>query len=82
MPYIKKERRIEVDKIVDLMKQSKIQIDGDLNYLLYKFIKDTVNPSYKNYKNVIGELECCKLELYRRLISDYETLKIKENGDV
>jgi hypothetical protein len=34
------------------------------------------------YNDVIGALECCKLELYRRMVAPYENTKIKENGDV
>jgi len=31
---------------------------------------------------VIGALEACKLEFYRRAVVPYEDKKIKENGDV
>lgn len=31
---------------------------------------------------IIGALECCKLELYRRIAAPYEDIKIGENGDV
>jgi hypothetical protein len=31
---------------------------------------------------MIGALECAKLELYRRLASPYEDLKIADNGDI
>jgi hypothetical protein len=27
-------------------------------------------------------LECCKLELYRKIAAPYEDIKIQENGDV
>ena len=32
--------------------------------------------------NLVGVLECAKLELYRRLAAPYEDLKIEDNGDV
>jgi hypothetical protein len=39
-------------------------------------------PNYDNFNEVIGVLECMKLELYRRMIAPYEDTKCKENGDV
>jgi len=38
--------------------------------------------SYSNVNEIIGALECIKLELYRRVAAPYEDLKIEENGDV
>jgi len=37
---------------------------------------------YADFNEVIGVLECCKLELYRRMVAPYEDLKCAENGDV
>ena len=59
---------------------------GDLNYMLTKvcksYLKKQLNVNYQAYNDVIGALECCKLEMYRRSIAPYEDDKIKENGDV
>ncbi|PIQ69496.1 MAG: hypothetical protein COY22_02735 [Candidatus Tagabacteria bacterium CG_4_10_14_0_2_um_filter_40_13] len=82
MPYIKPEKRLEMDKIVELMKTKSVKADGDLNYILFKLCKETVAPSYNNFKNFIGELRQCATEIERRLLSLYEDEKIKENGDV
>ena len=82
MPYIKPERRPAMDEIVDLMIRKGVKADGDLNYVLFKLCKDTVKPSYNNYKNFCGELSECIAEIRRRLTGPYETEKIKENGDV
>lgn len=82
MPYVKQERRKELDFIIDCMKQANITADGDLNYILYKFCKDVVKPSYNNYKNFCGELHQCATEIERRLLGPYEDTKIKENGDI
>ncbi len=82
MPYIKKEKRPEMDEIVDLMKSKGVKADGDLNYILFKLCKDSVKPSYNNYKNFIGELRQCAAEIERRILAPYEDEKIKENGDV
>ncbi len=82
MPYIKKEKRPDMDEVVALMAQKGVKADGDLNYVLYKFCKENVKPSYNNYKNFLGELRQCAAEIERRLLCPYEDQKITENGDV
>ena len=82
MPYIKQTRRDQVDEIVALMMACSIRADGDLNYVLYKFCKEAVEPSYNNYKNFCGELRQCATEIERRLLALYENERIMENGDV
>ena len=82
MPYIKQERRPECELVIQAMEESKVVADGDLNYILYKFCKDNVKPSYNNYKNYCGELRQCATEIERRILAKYEDLKMEENGDV
>ena len=82
MPYIKQKDRPKMDMVVDVMQFKGVAPDGKLNYVLYKFCKDTVEPGYGNYKNFCGELRQCATEIERRLLAEYEDLKIKENGDV
>jgi len=82
MPYIKQEKRPDMDEIVALMKSKGVKADGDLNYILFKFCKEAVTPSYNNFKNFIGELRQCTAEIERRLLAPYEDQKIIENGDV
>lgn len=65
---------------------------GHLNYIITSLIKRTyvgyiekecnAKLCYNDYNSIIGLLECCKQEFYRKQISIYEDLKIKENGDV
>jgi len=84
MPYIKgKSKRKELDKIVEQILKTG-QINGNLNYILFKLCKEYMKEgeSYSAYKNFIGEIEMAKLEIYRRLCSKYENLKMKINGDV
>ena len=52
MPYIEKNRRIDMDKVVALMNDFDIKANGDLNYVLYAFCLRHVKPSYNNYKNL------------------------------
>lgn len=83
MPYIDKSKRIgKCDEIVQLMKDLNIQIDGELNYIIFKFIRQTTPDRYNALKNAMGELEMCKLELYRRLMAVREEIVMRENGDV
>jgi len=82
MPYVKKERRVELDFVVESMRRADIVADGDLNYVLYKFCKDTVKPSYNNFKNYMAELNETAEEIRRRFLAPYENSKIEENGDV
>lgn len=82
MPYILQENRPTMDKVVDAMVEAGVQANGDLNYILYKFCKYNVKPSYGNYKNYCGELNECAAEIRRRMTAPYENVKIDENGDV
>ena len=84
MPYILKNKRIPMDKIVKLMGELNVKVDGDLNYILFKFCKNYIKPSYNNFKNFCGELRQCATEIERRMIASYEDSKIAnpENGDV
>lgn len=90
MPYIKPEKRARLDVLVDavdvvLRKTPEVQLEGELNYLFTSILKNRYahEPrSYFKFNRVVGLLECVKLELYRRWVSQYEDEKIKENGDL
>ena len=71
-----------MDLVVDMMVHAGVQVDGDLNYILYAFCKRHIKPSYNNYKNYLGELNEAAEEIRRRLLAPYEDQKILENGDV
>jgi len=58
---------------------------GELNCLFTSIIIKYIDQHglrYSTLNDVIGVLECCKLELYRRIIIPYEDRKIAENGDI
>lgn len=88
MPYIQQDDRTKFDEsIADIL--GALQTDdnvkvGEINYIfsaiLWSLFKE--NESYTTGNNLIGVLECVKLEFYRRLISEYEDKKIEQNGDV
>lgn len=86
MPYIKQADR---DRLaLDIQECSNqigcvIRNPGELNYVITKILIDYVGkPSYSKINEVVGVLECCKLELYRKLAAGYEDQKALENGDV
>jgi hypothetical protein len=81
MPYIKKEIRADIDLTVKHYTRYLLS-NGELNYLITKLLLAQEPSSYEGYNSLIGVLECCKLEFYRRAVSVYEDQKIKENGDV
>jgi len=86
MPYISKENRTRFDEIVDKF-VAELRNDlssGDLNYLLSSFIWKLFqnNLSYSSINQLIGVLECVKLEFYRRQAAPYEDIKLETNGDL
>lgn len=84
MPYLKSWDREQVDK------DGVCFTAGELNYKITKAcIKYLGTPAYADGKynyskinEIIGVLECCKQEFYRRIAAPYEDKKIEENGDV
>lgn len=82
MPYIKQDERRDLDIYLGVLYPTTI---GQLNYCITQLVRAWVNrhgDSYLTFNELIGVLECSKLELYRRLVATYEDKKIEENGDV
>ncbi len=80
MPYIKLLRRKDMTEF-DVPPLT----PGELNFLItHQCIKYLgVNGlSYKTINDIIGALECAKIEFYRRKVAEYEDSKIIQNGDV
>ena len=82
MPFVKQEKRPELDKIYDAMCEANIVADGDLNYVLYKYAKHELRFSYNNLKNFIAELRECGAQIRSDFLVPYERIKKQENGDV
>ncbi len=76
MPYIKQERRDTV--IIP-------ETTGELNFMITELLLVYMRHNGKNYStfnDIIGACEGAKLEFYRRVIENYEDIKIDLNGDV
>lgn len=88
MPYIVQERRQELDlKLKELFNENLTV--GELNYVISRILKNLVEQkkhikqfSYQFCNDIIGVLECAKIEFYTRVVTPYEDLKRKENGDL
>ena len=85
MPYIEDFLR---DTLADELRQNDIMFTprsaGELNYIISKFADNMLrnDMNYAKLNEIIGALECAKLELYRRVAAPYEDIKIDSNGDV
>lgn len=82
MPYIK-----DTNDLRDEIKSGFINPinAGELNFRITMIVDEYIRErgkSYNTLNEVIGVLECVKLELYRRIVAPYEDTKIAENGDV
>ena len=86
MPYIKQNRRegIDLELGADRLDWSPSDA-GDLNFVVSTFIQNRLKDKGLRYaivNEMIGALECCKLELYRLVAAPYEDEKLEENGRV
>ena len=79
MPYIKKERRPDIDNGLPP------ETPGELNYKLYTVMLEYLThkgESYATYNDIMGAHAGCMQEFYRRHIAPYEDKAIKRNGDI
>ena len=77
MPYIKQDKRYSA-------KQNPSN-EGELNFVISSTIDAYIQEKgmcYATLNEVIGVLECAKLELYRRVAAPYEDRKAVLNGEV
>ena len=87
MPYIPKNMRPQYNAVLALIRVNKSAFEcvGELNYLITKICNIYLKKkgiSYTSLNEVVGVLECVKLELTRRKVVPYEKEKMETNGDV
>jgi hypothetical protein len=94
MPYITQDLRDQLDAEIKTLGNAVQRLyfnkdtnsrDGLMNYAITKLILQVYpkeSQNYHGYNEVMGMLESCKLEYYRRAVAPYEDSKIYENGDV
>ena len=81
MPYITGTAEVW-DKFYDL---GAIDYAGDLNYLITEVLSTYLLSNGWNYStmnDIVGALECAKMEFNRRIMVPYEDYKLGVNGDV
>jgi hypothetical protein len=86
VPYITQEDRRQkfstgwaIEKVA-----AGVHTPGDLNYAISSICDECLQGqvSYTKINEIVGVLECVKMELYRRVAAPYEDKKMVENGDV
>ena len=87
MPYIKPENREKykavLGELIGILQSLPVEeVDGELNYVVTRLLKEVYPLRYFHINKAIGVLECIKQEFYRRVAAPYEDVKIKESGDV
>ena len=92
MPYIAQEKRAYAQSRFGYFGRTDVIVEEQKNQAgclellhfrpLERGLEDKRVISYRNINELIGVLECAKLELYRRVASPYEDEKIQSNGDV
>lgn len=90
------ELNLQIKQLADRLSQLSTSNDGliagRLNYTITKLVLEYYQSlrqiqghfkiTYSDWNEILGALECCKLELYRKHIAPYEDEKIEQNGDV
>ncbi len=89
-PYIIQERRQELYPLISKVAgeiQAAVESGigkrgGEVNFVICSLVDMLYDRNYTELSAAIGDVECAKLEVYRRLLSNYEDQKIIEHGDV
>ncbi len=90
MPYIPPEERQELRPLISKVAgeiQAAVESGigkrgGEVNFVICSLVDMLYDRNYTELSAAIGDVECAKLELYRRLLAEMEDRKIVENGDV
>ena len=86
MPYIRQDKREPIDESLKIsLNNAWYHNAGSLNYLITRLFHRHIvqrGLKYEVINELIGVLECCKLELYRMIAAKYEDKKRLENGPV
>jgi hypothetical protein len=91
MPYIAADERTQYEDLIESLAKTIREATGDhakraghLNYVITRLLLDTYGRElrYWQHNEIIGMLECCKQEFYRRQTAPYEEACIAKSGDV
>jgi hypothetical protein len=91
MPYIAAEDRPQYEELIQALSEKvlfatadRTKRAGHLNYIITRVLLETYGRELRYYEHneIIGILECCKQEFYRRQTAAYEDKCIQKNGDL
>ncbi len=93
MPYIPPDDRPAYDAHIErlaeaLRRQEPSKRKGHANYVITQVLRRAWgvgaarDESYSNYADIVGTLECAKLEIYRRWVAAYEDSALARHGDL
>lgn len=80
MPYVDKEARARLSNA-----DNRARTPGELNYAITELVINYIELrplNYATFNEVMGAMAAAQAEFYRRVITPYEDVKKKENGDV
>lgn len=81
MPYISQAERNALMPTAHRLAEDPGQLNFQLACIVNTYLSS--HPmKYQRLNDVIGVLECLKMEVNRRIVAVYESAKILENGDV
>jgi hypothetical protein len=78
MPYISQAQRKE---LLDSVPRDPGELNYALTILINAYFHNGRIRNYQTMNDIIGALEACKLEFYRRIVVPYEEVKREQNGD-
>jgi hypothetical protein len=86
MPYIPQTQRNDINSDILANGLDFVPANaGELNFTVSTFIANYIKAKGLKYavvNEMVGALECAKMELNRVIIGPYEDIKIAENGPV
>jgi len=91
MPYIKPEKRVVFDNLIDELKRELVNqqlddpednMEGNINYVITRLLKKCYGNNYAELNDAMGLLNCITHEFYRKIAAPYEDQKEFDNGQI
>lgn len=74
--------RIALKNIIEVLEETDIQMNGDLNYILFAFYRRNAERLKINAKTFHKRMEWIVKKIRKQVLAKYEDEKMKVNGDV
>ena len=81
-PYLHEEikRRLDKERYFPCM-HTPGELNNQITESCLRYLADH-EENYQTYNDIIGAIECAKLEMYARMVHPYECQKCIDNGDI